>query len=218
MLSLHQTYISLFEQLPGYGFLNVQVFLSDGTEISAAPFLGVLYSFLFIDMLSYVAVFALVFTIGARYNTEHSRLTALIISIAGFFCYFSLIASIFTLFLNFDAISGVKLHIFSGLYMFTSATQIFKIVLLLLTGALYTLFPRASHSSFRSLELPLLMQITLALCVTILSANNFALILLALEGFSLTLYIMTALGRTYGGITASVKYFAFGTLGSIFLF
>lgn len=29
---------------------------------------------------------------------------------------------------------------------------------------------------------------------------------------------MTTLGRVYGGVTAAVKYFAFGTLGSIFLF
>ena len=102
--------------------------------------------------------------------------------------------------------------------MFNLSTQFIKILLLLLTGALYAFFPVTVGGAFRTLELPLLMQITLALCITMISAANFALILLALEGFSLTLYIMTALGRTYGGITASVKYFAFGTLGSIFLF
>jgi len=52
----------------------------------------------------------------------------------------------------------------------------------------------------------------------IVSSTNYALLLLALEGFSLILYIMTTLGRVYGGVTAAVKYFAFGTLGSIFLF
>ena len=69
-----------------------------------------------------------------------------------------------------------------------------------------------------SAELPLLMHITVALSCTIISSTNFALLLLSLEGFSLVLYIMTTLGRAYGGIIAAVKYFAFGTLGSIFLF
>jgi len=52
----------------------------------------------------------------------------------------------------------------------------------------------------------------------LISAANFALLLLALEGFSLILYIMTTLDRSQGGVTAAVKYFTFGTLGSILLF
>lgn len=109
---------------------------------------------------------------------------------------------------------------FSGLYQLDVSTQFMKIVVLFFTLALYSAFPITAHNSnnFRTLELPLLIQITIALSVVMLSSSNYALLLLALEGFSLTLYVMTALGRTYGGITASVKYFAFGTLGSIFLF
>jgi len=47
--------------------------------------------------------------------------------------------------------------------------------------------------------------------------NDFALLLICLEGFSLSLYIMATMERTFGGIAASTKYFAFGTAGSILM-
>lgn len=52
----------------------------------------------------------------------------------------------------------------------------------------------------------------------LLGIENFALFLVCLEGFSLTLYILATTGRLYGGISAAIKYFAFGTLGSILLY
>ena len=48
--------------------------------------------------------------------------------------------------------------------------------------------------------------------------TDFALFIICLEGFSLSLYILATTGRTYGGVSAAIKYFVFGTLGSIFLY
>lgn len=52
----------------------------------------------------------------------------------------------------------------------------------------------------------------------LLEVNDFALFIICLEGFSLSLYILATTGRTYGGVSAAIKYFVFGTLGSIFLY
>ena len=65
--------------------------------------------------------------------------------------------------------------------------------------------------------MPLLLQISASLSLTIASCVNFAILLLALEGFSLLLYVVTTIDRSHGGVVAAVKYFTFGTLGSIFL-
>jgi NADH:ubiquinone oxidoreductase subunit 2 (subunit N) len=170
------------------------------------------------DMLPYVAIVFIVAMIGSQYSTDHALLTQRTVYAGSFFCYGSILLNFMALVYGNEILLTHKLLIFSGLYQFSFATQVFKVMLLLILGALYSLLHVNVGEQLRSLELPLLIQITVALCITVLSANNFALILLALEGFSLTLYIMTALARSYGGITASVKYFAFGTLGSIFLF
>jgi NADH-quinone oxidoreductase subunit N len=52
----------------------------------------------------------------------------------------------------------------------------------------------------------------------LLEVTDFALFIICLEGFSLSLYILATTGRTYGGVSAAIKYFVFGTLGSIFLY
>lgn len=51
--------------------------------------------------------------------------------------------------------------------------------------------------------------------VSLFSIDNLVLIFIALEGFSLALYILPTLRGEIGGVSASAKYFAFGTLGSI---
>ena len=215
LYNFYENYANLFENTRTGGFLGVA---AADCAVDLAQCQNLAQLFISADMLAYVGIVAMVFMIGARYSSEHHTLTAFLVKISGFFCYLSLFINILGIFSGWEVLTSTSISVFSGLYTFNMSTQLIKVLLLLLTGAMYAFFPRLSSGAFRTLELPLLMQITLALCVTMISAANFALILLALEGFSLTLYIMTALGRTYGGITASVKYFAFGTLGSIFLF
>jgi len=66
-------------------------------------------------------------------------------------------------------------------------------------------------------EFPLLSFLVIAFSFTIISSNNLALLFISLEGFSLILYILATVGRSNGGITAAVKYFIFGTAGSILI-
>jgi len=66
-------------------------------------------------------------------------------------------------------------------------------------------------------EFILLSFIVIYLSILLLdqASKDLALFLICLEGFSLSVYIMATMGRTFGGISASIKYFTFGTLGSI---
>lgn len=59
--------------------------------------------------------------------------------------------------------------------------------------------------------------LVLLFSLILLSINNLIMFFIALEGLSLTLYILPTLDRTRGGAVASAKYFAFGTLGSIYI-
>jgi NADH-quinone oxidoreductase subunit N len=96
-------------------------------------------------------------------------------------------------------------------------TQIIKICIVSVVLVLYRML--GAHLYAPNIkELPLLLHIGTALVFTAISASNFALLLLAIEGYSLTLYILAASSRTYGGVTAAAKYFSFGTLGSVLLF
>lgn len=73
-------------------------------------------------------------------------------------------------------------------------------------------------SNHVSPEVPVLTYLVACFGWTLLEINDFALFIVCLEGFSLTLYILATVGRTYGGVSASIKYFVFGTLGSILLY
>lgn len=145
-------------------------------------------------------------------------LSSILLRVSAVFIYSSLIMNLIGFAFGFEFLSAYNLLLFESSYTFSMFSQVLKVVMLLILGGLYVLFPTVLPTKMRVLELPVLLQISAALCSTVISSTNFALLLLALEGFSLTLYVMTALGRNYGGVTASVKYFAFGTLGSIFLF
>lgn len=174
---------------------------------------------LFTDVLQYVGVIFITALLASSYDTDHSILVSRLVRSSKFFIYASLITNMLCIFAFSDAILSTDVYLFSGLYSLNASTQTLKILVFIYFLGLYEILPKISATTnFRVLELPLLMHITLALSITMVSSVNFALLLLALEGFSLALYVMTALSRTYGGITASVKYFAFGTLGSIFLF
>jgi len=177
------------------------------------------YAFLLADLILYAGIIAVICKLSvcySKYGTE--ELVAKLMQLSSLFIYGSLVTNLVGLYGRFEFLNRYTLVLFDGSYSFSIFSQIGKIVILLLMVCLYAIFSYTINSSIRLLELPLLLQINAALCTTILSSTNLALLLLALEGFSLVLYVMTALGRSYGGITASVKYFAFGTLGSIFLF
>jgi NADH:ubiquinone oxidoreductase subunit 2 (subunit N) len=171
------------------------------------------------DVALYLGIIVVIMYLGRQYkHANQTTLSTDLLYTSSIYIYVPLIIITVTLMQNYDVLSLYDIVIFNGSYTFSMFSQVLKIIMLVILGSLYILFPTVLSTKMRVLELPVLLQICAALCATIISSTNFALLLLALEGFSLTLYIMTALGRNYGGVTASVKYFAFGTLGSIFLF
>jgi NADH:ubiquinone oxidoreductase subunit 2 (subunit N) len=222
-LNLQQYLMTLIsEATNGVGFLNVSVrSISANTPLSADYALaGMLaHTFMLADMVLYLGIIATIVALGLLYRkVDMESLAPMLLRVSAVSIYCSLLLNLFGFMAGFDFLSEHSISIFEGSYTFNVFSQIFKVLMLLILGALYVLFPTVLPTKMRVLELPVLLQISTALCATVISSTNFALLLLALEGFSLTLYIMTALGRNYGGVTASVKYFAFGTLGSIFLF
>ena len=174
--------------------------------------------FIVSDMLLYLGCVFVILVLGSGYRRNTGQLVVSLVRTSNVFIYLALIINLLGLFFGGELVASHNILIFEGSYTFSLFSQLSKVVLLTTLVSFYVLFPTVIQSRMRILELPLLLQISASLCVTIISSTNFALLLLALEGFSLTLYILTALGRSYGGVTAAVKYFAFGTLGSIFLF
>jgi NADH-quinone oxidoreductase subunit N len=67
-------------------------------------------------------------------------------------------------------------------------------------------------------EIPVLTFLVACFSFILFEVTDFGLFIVCLEGFSLTLYVLASSSRTYGGVSASIKYFVFGTLGSIFLY
>ena len=215
-----QHYIyTLLSQSSGFGFLGIRFKSNfDSTGIASSNF-DLAYLFFASDLVLYFGIIAIIVVLGNLYKTtETIKLATYLLKVSAFSLYISLGLNLIGLYNGFEFLCSNSVFLFDSSYTFTIFSQVFKVLMLLIVAALYALFPYVTSSNMRVLELPLLLQITVALCATIISSSNLALLLLSLEGFSLILYIMTALGRTYGGITASVKYFAFGTLGSIFLF
>ena len=221
--SLQQYIYTVLNQPSGLGFLGIQAKSNFGNAVFTSSelqsILNTAYLFFVSDITLYFGIIAVIVVLGSLYSrVETIKLATTLLKVSAGSLYLSLFFNLAGMYTGFNFLSANSILLFDSSYSFTIFSQIFKIIMLLIVAALYALFPYVTGSNMRILELPLLLQITLALCATILSSANLALLLLSLEGFSLILYIMTALGRTYGGITASVKYFAFGTLGSIFLF
>ena len=180
---------------------------------------AICFIFLLSDIVLYIGIIAIILVLGSRYNkTQRSALTELLLNVSIISIYLAIFLLVVGLYIDIDFIAAHNLCLFENSYSFNFFTQCSKLILLLTASALYVSFRAVYSIKMQSLELPLLLQIAIALSCSIISSSNFALSLLALEGFSLILYVMTALSRSYGGVTAAVKYFAFGTLGSVFLF
>ncbi len=162
------------------------------------------------EFVLYTCVFTLI--IIAAYNNNKISKTNILIIIIKITYYFIL----FTLFILY-------IQIISTCYINSSSNSIhallFKFFFLLLNLFLLSYLPIVLNNKYyvNAIELPILIQISIALIFTLITTQNWVIILLALEGFSLILYILTTIDRSQGGITAAAKYFSFGTLGSVFL-
>jgi len=137
----------------------------------------------------------------------------------------SLVVATFVSLYAMDTISEVSwfegFSAFGNSYVVNIYTQYMKIVAGLIASFLsrFIILSAANQKKeLIELEQPLLIIILLLISSVMLSCGNFVLLLLALESFSLILYLLPAQGRDHGGITASFKYFSFGTFGSILIF
>jgi len=193
------------------------------------------------DVILYSGLVGLLLAFGLSYKTggllslilQQARLVKLILNLVIFILVVQCTLLIFST-SSLNVFTTTLLHVGHlnevgklGLYALDNSlyidvySQILKLVvalsalinlILILNTVHFTLDPTGVS------ELPILLYIAVSLGFTIISSTQFAVLLLALEGFSLVLYVLTTLDRTHGGIAASVKYFVFGTLGSVFLF
>ena len=157
-----------------------------------------------ITILSFVFLMLLIFLFTKNYNSSTSTSLNLIINKS---------ASLFILILiNFLLI--IFLLNSNNLFVLYK-TFIFFIVFIIL----FSLYTYSNNNTQNSSEFILLSFTIICLGLTIISNANddFALFLICLEGFSLSLYIMATINRTFGGISAAIKYFTFGTLGSVLM-
>ena len=94
------------------------------------------------------------------------------------------------------------------------------IILLIITTIMFSSFINTLKNQQTRTSPEVLILIFLVICFgcSLLEINNFALFIVCLEGFSLTLYILATTSRVYGSIAASIKYFVFGTLGSVLFY
>jgi NADH-quinone oxidoreductase subunit M len=107
-------------------------------------------------------------------------------------------------------------------YLINGFTQSSKFALLSLYLLVFTLIGVYSKVKERITgknlyEYTVIYWLILLFAIMLISIDNLVVFLIALEGVSLASYILPTLGQTRGGVVAAVKYFVFGTLGSIYL-
>jgi NADH-quinone oxidoreductase subunit N len=175
------------------------------------------------DILIYITFFILLLVLCINYNKNNSidlMLQLSKISIISFKVIFSvLVLQITYMLFSESAENNIGLFTESTLYIVNLYTQVNKLTILIIITFLFSYIPVFNNNYYynNSAELPLLLYLNVALSFIIISANNYIILILALEGFSLILYIIATIDRSQGGIIAAAKYYAFGTLGSVFL-
>lgn len=170
------------------------------------------------DIMLYAGIIILLIVFGIAY--KHKTILELHCIVSSL-CKAIIMACTIILVLQLTLVNNFHLvSLLSNSYYASVFTHVNKIILLLIAYFIFTYLSRLliSKHYLNAAELPLLLYISIVLATTIISSNQYAIILLALEGFSLTLYILTTIDRAQGGIIAAAKYFSFGTLGSVLLF
>lgn len=105
------------------------------------------------------------------------------------------------------------------MYQVNFYTQTLKVIILLLFRYIHVHLVSLLDTKVKlSNEIVILLYLALAFGFILISTAHFITLILALEGLSLLSYILVVLDKSQGGITAAVKYFIFGTLGSISIF
>ena len=176
------------------------------------------------DFILYMGIIWLIIIFGFNYKKLDSKNLLYFLNKINhkiiIFVIVILLLEIFFILKNTNVSSIYCTVLFSNTFTITLYTQFLKLIVLLVTSILYSYIFSILNNIYyiNAVELPLLLHINITLATTLISCNQYIILLLVLEGFSLILYILTTIDRSQGGILAAVKYFSFGTLGSILMF
>jgi len=126
-----------------------------------------------------------------------------------------LIIIIFLLGLNLILYDN-EIYLFNNSYIINIYTQICKLLSILILYCILRM-GKGMFITNNYTESIILYNICSLFGLLMISITHVGISILALEGFSLSLYILSASNKLQGGIMASVKYFTFGTLGSMIM-
>jgi proton-translocating NADH-quinone oxidoreductase chain N len=103
--------------------------------------------------------------------------------------------------------------------IFTQTSKITILVLYIIIFSLVGVYSQVKDrlTGKNLYEYTVVYWLILMFALILMSADNLIVLLIALEGVSLASYILPTLGQTRGGVIAAVKYFVFGTIGSVYL-
>jgi NADH:ubiquinone oxidoreductase subunit 2 (subunit N) len=164
----------------------------------------------------FASIFILLIILSNQYKIKNYNLFSAQTKVLKFIVYCSLFLILITFPLILNS-SGFQSDDVFPYYQINLFTQSIKFIMLIINIVIINFLPFLLKQSNMP-EFPLLFQMLNSLSFIVISTSNLALLLLALEAFSLILYILTTFEHSHGGVTAAVKYFSFGTLGSILLF
>lgn len=126
-----------------------------------------------------------------------------------------LIIIIFLLGLNLILYDN-EIYLFNNSYIINIYTQMCKLLSILILYCILQL-GKGMFITNSYTESIILYNICSWFGLLMISITHVGILILALEGFSLSLYMLSASNKLQGGIMASVKYFTFGTFGSMIM-
>lgn len=197
------TFNLLFNQLSSLSanMANITVLQQFGdTSILSASFAEI---FIKENLFSFIFAIVITASYGKLYSDSSTRIFQTIAKAVQVALYISLLFLIHFIFNN---------------NYFGISTNFFEILLLTILLFLSLIMVSTNLISIKSFETPLLIYVVASFGWVLLNTSDLALFIICIEGFSLTLYVLATTSRTFGGIMAAVKYFAFGTLGSLMLY
>lgn len=214
-IALNNITLSSFNE---YSYKNLKEFLLSSIDTINNLIINTSINIYFIEFINYFFLIILTVIFSLLYNkNELNNSVIKIIKFLeiGFYC-FIIYFMYYVVFINnklsfwfvnfFDLYNNINVYIII----------LFVIFLITIFSNLFPIIKTINHKI--SPETLILIQLVCCFGWTLLEINNYALFIICLEGFSLTLYILATVSRLYGNITASIKYFIFGTLGSILLY
>jgi NADH-quinone oxidoreductase subunit N len=171
------------------------------------------------DLLLYGLLLILILQFGLLYPIKsRNALFSILGNHCRYFAFMSFLLLCIQLFYTYSSNSSLSFSYLNNSYYIDYFTQVSKFCIFLIWFGLYKFLDSLILLKDQNIvEFPILGYLVLCFSLALISTSNFALLVICLEGFSLSLYVMATIGRLHGGTVAAVKYFTFGTAGSILI-